>query len=634
MKPRDPVSSSQPFHLRTPSDAPAAQRRSRAGGGTGSVLLAALFIAFFAGRSRAQVFVEIASGLPAPPNPCAVWGDYDGDGDLDLLVAGQGKHDIAFTTLYKNVGGVFTDSGIALLGLSRATAAFGDFDGDGDLDLAMTGLETNGAPTGPTRVRIYRNDGGTFTLVPGSFLGEFAGSVAWGDYDGDGDLDLLVTGVTTAAAGGVAATRLYRNDGGAFSAATQPFPDCYLGGLAWGDYDNDGDLDVVLTGTSGTGGLTGVLWRNDGDTFADAGSGLPGMDIGFTTWGDFDNDGDLDLLFGGDAFTSDGHVTRLYRNDGGTLTDASAGLLGLLWSSGAWGDYDNDGDLDAMVMGYDAVASAQRTLLYRNDAGLFVDSGELFHDLFLGTLSWADYDNDGDLDLLTAGNNGGADLLRIFRNDTATPNAAPSPPGNPTVSVAGTTARFSWDPASDDHTPAPGLSYNLRVGTTPGGSEIVSPQSGANGYRRLPEMGNVQTGLTARVGSLVPGTTYYWSVQSVDGAFVGSAFAPEGSFDVPVAGVGGHGVAGIPALRAAPNPFTRNTTLGFAAARAGDARIRVFDVRGRLVRTLVPGRLDGAEGSIRWDGRDETGRAMPAGLYLCRLESDAGNAMRRLVKLQ
>src|SRR5512137_2568672 len=83
-------------------------------------------------------FTEVDPGLAKPPFPCVVWGDYDGDGDQDVLVAGSGSHDIAFSTIYKNTGGTFRDSGIVLLGLSRASAAWGDFDGDGDLDLAKS----------------------------------------------------------------------------------------------------------------------------------------------------------------------------------------------------------------------------------------------------------------------------------------------------------------------------------------------------------------------------------------------------------------------------------------------------------------------------------------------------------------
>ena len=126
----------------------------------------------------------------------------------------------------------------------------------------MSGVENNGAFTGPTRTRIYRNDGGTFTALPGSFLGVFAGSIAWGDYDGDGDLDLLVAGVTLTSAEGVAATRLYRNDGGVFTSVAHPLPNCYSGAVAWGDCNNDGRLDVLITGTSDTQELVAAIWRN------------------------------------------------------------------------------------------------------------------------------------------------------------------------------------------------------------------------------------------------------------------------------------------------------------------------------------------------------------------------------------
>jgi hypothetical protein len=169
---------------------------------------------------------------------------------------------------------------------------------------------------------------------------------------------------------------------------------------------------------------------------------------------------------------------------------------------------------------------------------VFVDSGATFHNVFLGTVSWADYDNDGNLDLLLAGNETGIDILSIYRNNSGTPNTPPTPPTNLLANVIGTSVEFSWGPGGDVQTPAHGLSYNLRLGTTPGGSEIVTPQSSSAGYRRLPEMGNRQSGLAARITNLKPGTNYYWSAQSVDTAFAGSPFAAERSFtalaDLPV----------------------------------------------------------------------------------------------------
>jgi hypothetical protein len=488
--------------------------------------LGAMSLLLSANRLMALALTEFAPGIPTAPQECVVWGDYDGDGDVDVLVAGTGKHDVPFTTIYKNIGGTFSDSGIILQGLSRATAAWGDFDGDGDLDLAMTGLDINGVCT----TRVYRNDGGVFTPVPGNFLGVFGGSVTWADYDGDGDLDLLITGITSTVAGvGVPVTRLYRNDGGVFTSVPHPFPNCYVGAVAWGDYNNDGRPDVVITGATDGGALVAAIWRNDGGgNFTDIGANLPGMDLGFVAWGDYDNDGDLDLLFGGNS--NDGWITRIYRNNDGVFADVDAGLQGLLWSSGAWGDYDNDGRLDIMVIGYDAVAQVHRSILYHNDGGSFVDSGATFHNLILGTVSWVDFDNDGHLDLSLSGNENGLEVLSLYRNTTGTTNSAPSAPTNPVVNVNGTSVDFAWSAATDTQTPAAGLTYNLRVGTTPGGSQVVSSQSGTNGYRQLAALGNTGHRLGAHLGSLKPGTNYFWSVQAVDTAFAGSAFSAEGNF--------------------------------------------------------------------------------------------------------
>jgi FG-GAP-like repeat/Fibronectin type III domain len=487
--------------------------------------------------TQAQLFTETNPGLPAMSRPCIVWGDFDGDGDMDVLVAGPGRQDVSVTTLYRNNHGTFSDSGIVVLGLQFAGAAWGDFDGDGDLDLAMIGLTTAQVPT----TRIFRNDGNTFTPLAGVFTGVYAGTVNWADYDGDGDLDLLVTGVTTTGAVGIPATRLYRNDGGGvFTSVPHPFPNVYLGAVAWGDYDKDGDMDVVIAGTDGTGALIAALWRNDGSgNFTDSGLNLPGTDLGFAAWADFDSDGDLDLLFGGNSY--DGWITRIYRNDAGQFVDANAGLLGLLWSSAAWGDYDNDGDLDLMIMGYDGTAAVRVSRLYRNDAGTFVQSSQVFHDLFLGTLSWADYDNDGDLDLLLSGNTGlaGSDFTGIYRNNSVLSNTPPTAPSNLAANVNGTTVTLTWAAGSDAQTPSAVLTFNVRLGTTPGGSEIVSPHALASGTRLLPTDGNAGHNLMAKVNHLKPGTNYFWSVQAVDTGFVGSSFAAEGTFtassDPPVA---------------------------------------------------------------------------------------------------
>lgn len=491
-----------------------------------------LFVLAFQTSAAWAQFAEVDPAVAQPPFPCVAVGDFNNDGHLDVLVAGLGKRDVPFTILYTNSGTAFVDSGIVVPGLSRATAAWGDFDGDGDLDLAMTGLDGSGIPV----TRIYRNDGGTFTLLTNNNLAPvFAGNLAWGDYDGDGDLDLLVTGITSASASGVAVTRLYRNDGnGVFTSVPHPFPDCYLGAAAWGDYDNDGHLDLVLSGATTGGGLVSGIWHNDGHgNFTNISASLPGMDLGYAAWGDFDNDGDLDLLFGGN--TDAGFVARIYRNDNGVFTDINAGLLPVLWASGAWGDYDNDGKLDLMIMGYDPVAQKARSILYHNDGEMFSDSGATFHNLYLGAMNWLDYDDDGRLDLIMAGNEVGTDLARIAHNTGAVANTPPQSPTNLTATFTASGVDLSWDAGSDAQTPVAGLSYNVRVGTTPGGQQIVPAHSSNLGRRAIPALGNMQMSRVAHLAGLVPGTTYYWSVQSIDTAFAGSSFANEGSFTLPPA---------------------------------------------------------------------------------------------------
>jgi hypothetical protein len=137
-----------------------------------TTLIVSGFLCLTALSAGAQSFTEVAPGLPNSAQLCVAWGDYDGDGLIDVLVAGSGSHDIPFTTLYHNNGnGTFVDSGIVLQGLSRANAAWGDFDGDGKLDLAMTGVDVNGLPT----TRVYRNNGNSFTAVSDNFTGVFAG---------------------------------------------------------------------------------------------------------------------------------------------------------------------------------------------------------------------------------------------------------------------------------------------------------------------------------------------------------------------------------------------------------------------------------------------------------------------------
>jgi hypothetical protein len=170
--------------------------------------------------------------------------------------------------------------------------------------------------------------------------------------------------------------------------------------------------------------------------------------------------------------------------------------------------------------------------LYRNDGNnVFTDMQADLPGLTLGSAAWGDYDNDGDLDLLLAGfNRDLGNFTRIYRNTTAERNTRPNPPTFLSASVVSDSVLLAWQPAIDSETPSNGLSYNLRIGTTPGGATIMPPMTSAAGIRRLPQMGNGGPGITATL-TLNPGV-YYWAVQAIDTSFSGGPFTDGGAFTI------------------------------------------------------------------------------------------------------
>jgi hypothetical protein len=360
------------------------------------------------GRANAYRAVQLASGCPlidvtrrdlrsgtSPGNGLA-WGDYDGDGDLDLYMS---NHPGA-NRLLKNEGAEkFTKVTNALLEDTGWGAGVGwaDYDNDGDLDLYLV---NNGSAN-----KLFRNDGGgSFADATTGPLGDTGNGsgFAWLDYNRDGRIDIYL-------ANSGSANKLFRNDGcGNWSDATHgPLGDAGNGWcVAAADYDNDGDTDIYLVNN----GSQNKLFRNDNGTFVDATTAPLGVNATSKSavWGDYDNDGDLDL------FLVSGGGNKLFRNEGGpswTFTDVTSGPLAGYsgWSAG-WGDYDNDGDLDLYISN-----TGGNKLLSNVGGGAFADStrGPLGDAGDGRGVAWADYDRDGDLDLYLA-NNGTSN--KLFRN--------------------------------------------------------------------------------------------------------------------------------------------------------------------------------------------------------------------------
>ena len=308
----------------------------------------------------------------------------------------------------------FTEqTSISLTPVDKSSVAWGDYDNDGDLDILLTG------DSGQRTAKIYRNNGNSsFTEQTSIVLRPVYDSmVDWGDYDNDGDLDIILSGSSSI---GVI-SMIFRNNGNnTFTEQTDIiFGGYYRGSVDWGDYDNDGDLDILLSGQlpGGINYATKIFKNNGNNTFTQqTGINLTGVGYSSAAWGDYDNDGDLDILLTG--YNGLNRISKVYRNnsDDTFMEMTSISLIGVSSSSVAWGDYDNDGDLDILFGGYDG--SNRITKIYRNDEdSIFTEIASLVG-AGSSSVAWGDYDNDGDLDILLTGTVDGINRIsEVYRNN-------------------------------------------------------------------------------------------------------------------------------------------------------------------------------------------------------------------------
>jgi hypothetical protein len=574
-------------------------------------------------------------------------GDFDNDGDLDIAVLGYYVYynlgAVDKLLLMRNEGASSPDAwdfsyiNVPLGGLTCGSSdlAWGDADADGDLDLA---LGTDGTTV------LYRNDGGnlilTNTVLPGYWEENSQAyfdlhSITWVDYDNDGDQDLFIPSVFDLSTFSFRSA-LMQNDGPngsgglIFTEVESGIAPSEHAQSIWADYDGDADLDLLLVNMAPL-FEDGYIrrYRNEGNgTFTGENIlGTLSIEHGEAQWGDFDEDGDLDILVAGNILETNGIYTpmslRIYRNDNETyvpieIINNPASDWWVDFTAATWADYDSDGDMDILLAGHfnSTVEIEGRARIYSNSNGVFTDSGNELPAPHAsgdrgGAFSWLDLDGDGDLDYYIAGEyyvpngNGLVEAqMHLYRNDTPAQNLAPEAPDGLTfLPLPENSVALSWLPGSDDHTSTNALTYDLRIYQD--NVPVLIPA-------KVPEPGNVGS-VNNWILTGLPDGYYSWTLNTLDASYMVSSQSV-GEFSVGSVSTGKELESRSDDYQLGqnnPNPFNNRTEIKFSIPNGTRVTLQVFDTKGLEVATLLDKELKPGSYKCEFDAA-----GLPSGQYL------------------
>ncbi|MFT7699923.1 MAG: hypothetical protein ACI8S7_001757, partial [Candidatus Krumholzibacteriia bacterium] len=516
--------------------------------------------------------------------------DFDSDGDLDVHVTSHNSGDM----LLENDGlGTFNNLNASPLAATSSVrgAAWADVNGDGAVDVYLTRENLVN--------QLFLADGnGGFTQATkyGDSGADPSYGGAWIDFDNDGLLDLSVVNngaanVLLKSQGEIApGTLLFSSLSGAFG--NLGAASC----IVWGDGDLDGRPDpYVVNQFSGN-----VVFQNTTVGFSDLTGGLGMGDLGNgkgAAFGDFDNDGDLDLYL-----ANDGQADVLYKCTGpfqytqvGGPNMAHQGRgRGVLWA-----DFDNDGNLDLFLSRYDE----SDVILLGDGMGNFTAVPVGLDEGITGSNACAcgDMNNDGKMDIVVT-RESAANVM--FTNQITNSN------------------HWVQLHLTGNGTNTGGI--GARVVLAAGGKSQTRFLSPGSGYLSCSAI-DPHFGLGA--ATVIDQIDIYWPDglhQTIGSQGVDRILAITKGVDLPSAVDDGQ-TPHLTSLGAAyPNPFNPSTTINFVLKYATEARVDVYTVDGRHVRTLTDTSFGSGPHQVMWQGDDDAGRAVASGTYLFRLKTADG----------
>lgn len=567
-----------------------------------------LFLLYITGSLQAQYHFRLEDPQNYPPiiSPHgAAFADFNNDGWQDLFIGnaygppllllnqGQGK--------YKDIT---SDAGLPLI-YTSTHGAWADINNDGLLDLFVAGF------TGPDAL-LLNLGGGKFKDIsanlPATPTDKMTYGAAWGDYDRDGYVDLFVHNFTVSAG-----DRLLRNRGDLHFEDVTIKTWLYNGQAgktrmaAWCDYDRDGDPDLYTGGQ-----IVQTLYRNFGGEFIptelDRGSDAKGA-----SWIDYNGDGrpDLNICY------LYGRLDNVWINagEGGLWPPASLPAIDLFDGlvNIAWGDFDNDGDLDALAIG-DPPSGRAFAAIENDGANSFRDvtarSG--IDPYFNGyCLQCGDLNNDGYLDLYISDR-----FTRrgfIYLNDAGQN-------GWLTLQLQGVQSNQAGI----------GALVDLYAGGRHQFRQVGNPTL-VGQHTLLLHFG---LGSAVKADSLIIHWPSGIEQRLTDVPAWQSLTVVEEGKQVGVETHAGLSPGLFALAQNWPNPFNAATRIEFDLSGAADVQLQICNLAGDLVTTLVDGPGRAGRQTLIWDGRDQQGRAVAGGVYLLRLRSGHISETRKMLLLR